>query len=125
MGLTRNQCVACGVDTARLSRLYTRRRQNFTCPNCGTRLAWVVPRWPYHVANLGLGLLGSLAAPVGIFMWIVGQGLLFLWLSAALMVVAIGIHIWLGRISVLQRAGESEPAYRRRFQNESFDSDPR
>jgi hypothetical protein len=84
-----------------------------------------VPRWPYHLANFVLGILGSLAVPVGIIMWVAGQGMLFLWMCAALVVAAIGVQIWFSRISVLQRVGESEPIYKRRFQNESMDSDAR
>lgn len=58
-------------------------------------------------------------------MWAAGKGMLFLWICGALVIVAIGVQIWFGRISALQRAGESEPTYRPRFQNDSFDSDAR
>jgi hypothetical protein len=124
--LTRNRCIACGADSIRLSSLFASRRRNIGCANCGTRFEAVIPPWPYHIANYVLWSLGSVALPVGIIMWSGGNGMLFLELAAALVLVAVGVQLWLARLAVLQRVSDSgQPIYQRRFVNESFDSDPR
>ena len=59
-------------------------------------------------------------------MWAAGKGALFLWLVAGFIVIAIGIQIWLARISVLERVPQAdEPIYQRRFHDDTFDSAPR
>jgi hypothetical protein len=116
----RTNCPSCGAPSIRLSRFSTRRREYFACPECGARTEKVIPPWPYHLANLALGIAGSLAVPAGFVLWLSGKAIWILWMLAALVVVTIGIHAWFGRIAQVLRADPDSSIYRRRFQNESF-----
>src|SRR5215510_9485309 len=88
-------CPKCRQATVDLPLFTTRRRDPFTCPNCGTKLERVLPGLPYYSLAFVTAVLAEIAVLIGLILAIFQQWFWMAALIAGVVVINLGISAFL------------------------------